>query len=354
MKRFAKLFASRPRPASRVKAPVNSRVNSRVHLPAIAEQMIMDKAHGLERAAEDAYRILKGGYNREHMTQKSLFASWNRFFRMLESEKSTPVYFSKTFNRLVDIAQYAFMSSSKNKNIRDLQLTAAVAMEKYMSQEFVGMDFVACVLSEMYSVYYFRDSSGFSGIGDAELQNRTAHIVEKLVIPKLARDIPRNNKATKMPYSQMTLQRLGDGIGMLNIEGKGQERIFETVCRRIPSMFAGYILGRFVSPGNKCRAIRIYRATCSRVTARNLDHNLWEDILTREAVKVLKCFLDGTTVSVGRKIEFHRFSPRSPQMGLESPLTWALSNRSGHNPERVNVIRAQLAMESRNRAGSTR
>jgi hypothetical protein len=337
-------------------------------LPPLVVQMIQDKAYGLQRAAADAHSILgvvdhrrtlssvaqDQVRDRKYIKEHNMFAKWNRFFRLLESEK----YLPEDSSFLKAIAAYAFGFSTKlnknasetNKNIMDLRMTAAVAMEKYMSQSFVGADFVAGVLMRM--VLSYRETP----INATDFENRVMHILEKLVIPKMALDF--GQKPARVHYLSMqdifathrqeqiygtsSIHGLLLAMETLKIVGGSQAsrarhvRIFQRVCGLIPTLFYDYIENRYgqQTDMSKCRAIRIYRETCSAETVRLIDRALWKRILLgyEGSLEVAACFIAGTTVSVRQKVHG------------KLPLNYA---ESAENPELAQMIRNRIKVQAR-------
>lgn len=341
--------------------------------PPLVDQMIQDKVYGLQRAVADAYSILgvvdrrrtfssvaqDPVRNRKYMKEKKLFANWNRFLRLLESEK----YLPDDTSFLVKIAAYAFGFSMKlnknasetNKNIMDLRMTAAFAMEKYMSQKFVGVDFVDKVLYEM--VCARRQMALELGIARLEnnvtFRNRVMYILEKLVIPKMALDFGQKPAGVRLSmqdifatnrqeqiYGSSLMYGLLLAMETLKIVGGSrasrsrQVRIFQTVCGLLPSLFWRYVKSGHQTDMSKCRAIRIYRETCSADTVRLIDKAMWTRILEgfEGSLEVAACFIAGTTVSAGQKVHG------------KLPINYA---ESAENPELSQMIRNRLVLENR-------
>lgn len=316
------------------------------YLPPLVEQIIQDEAYGFQEAAEDVYRILVQRYTRRKLKERDLFGKWNRFFRLLESAKTLPdddMYLAK-------IAEFSFTtsaklpvtSSAKTKDIMDLCRIAAAAMEKFMAQKFVGMDFVAEVLAGMV-----RERP-------VDLENRVLRILERVAVPKLVRDFPEWARVRpgivdvfatnhqKSTYTQQTVHALGTALGVLDISKARQSGVFKAVCTRIPSLFAWYVVESAQSTENECRAIRMYRRVCTKVTTRILDMYLWPLTLILGDVDLLRCFLAGSSISVRRKVH-NRY-----------PLNIAANSVGESAPERVSLIRrripAEMGLAWRNRA----
>jgi len=320
------------------------------YLPPLVKQIIRDEAYGFEQVAEDVYRILVQGLTRRKIEEHRLFEKWNRFFRLLESAKSLP----DDDMILGKVAEFVFSntttlpetSSARSKDIMDLRRTVAAAMEKFMAKKLVGMNFVAEVLADMV-----RERP-------VDLENRVLHILERVVVPKLIRDFPESARVRpgildvfatnhqKSTYSQQTVHSLATALGVLDIAKARQSTVFKAVCSRIPSLFAWYVIESTQSTENECRAIRMYRRVCTKVTSRILDMYLWPLTLILGDVDLLRCFLAGSSISVRRKVH------------NRLPVNIAANSVGESAPELVAMIRKRVAAEMglawRNRARRVR